>query len=191
MKKLTIITMLAVFALTGQAQEVFNLGLKAGINTSKISTNKNDYNPQSINNYLFGAFARFNLGPIYLQPEAYYNSKGGEYIDKLDANTINSFNLNTIDIPALVGLKVIDQEPFNVRIMAGPVFSFATKKSAKGQFTKDNIENSFFGWQYGAGVDFLFLTLDVRKETYGSNLYDSPDFNTKKGNFVVSLGVIF
>ena len=191
MKKLTIITMLAVFALTGQAQEVFNLGLKAGINTSKISTNKNDYNPQSINNYLFGAFARFNLGPIYLQPEAYYNSKGGEYIDKVDANTINSFNLNTIDIPALVGLKVIDQEPFNVRIMAGPVFSFATKKSAKGQFTKDNIENSFFGWQYGAGVDFLFLTLDVRKETYGSNLYDSPDFNTKKGNFVVSLGVIF
>lgn len=191
MKKLTIITMLAVFALTGQAQEVFNLGLKAGINTSKISTNNNDYNPQSINNYLFGAFARFNLGPIYLQPEAYYNSKGGEYIDKLDANTINSFNLNTIDIPALVGLKVIDQEPFNVRIMAGPVFSFATKKSAKGQFTKDNIENSFFGWQYGAGVDFLFLTLDVRKETYGSNLYDSPDFNTKKGNFVVSLGVIF
>ena len=191
MKKLTIITMLAVFALTGQAQDVFNLGLKAGINTSKISTNKNDYNPQSINNYLFGAFARFNLGPIYLQPEAYYNSKGGEYIDKLDANTINSFNLNTIDIPALVGLKVIDQEPFNVRIMAGPVFSFATKKSAKGQFTKDNIENSFFGWQYGAGVDFLFLTLDVRKETYGSNLYDSPDFNTKKGNFVVSLGVIF
>ena len=99
--------------------------------------------------------------------------------------------MNTIDVPALVGFKIIDQEPLNVRIMAGPVFSFLTKKSVKGQFTEDNIENSFFGWQFGAGVDFLFLTLDLRKENYGSNLYDSPDFNTKKGNFIVSLGVKF
>jgi hypothetical protein len=191
MKKLTIIIMLGMFAFSGSAQEIFNLGLKAGINTSKITADDRDYNPQTINYYLFGAFARFSFGPIYLQPEAYYNSKGGEYIDRVNLNTVNSFNLNTIDVPALVGLKIIDQEPLNVRIMAGPVFSFLTKKEVEGQFTKDNIENSFFGWQFGAGVDFLFLTLDLRKETYSSNLYDSPDFNTKKGNFIVSLGVKF
>lgn len=191
MKKLTIIIMLGMFVFTGSAQEIFNLGLKAGINTSKISADNEDYNAQTINNYQFGAFARISFGAIYLQPEAYYNSKGGEYIDRVNANTINSFNLNTIDVPALVGFKIIDQEPLNVRIMAGPVFSFLTKKSVKGQFTEDNIENSFFGWQFGAGVDFLFLTLDLRKENYGSNLYDSPDFNTKKGNFIVSLGVKF
>ena len=194
MKKLTIIFLLAVFALTGKAQSpVFELGLKAGVNTSKISTNKSDFTPKSLNNYLFGAFARINLGPIYLQPEAYYNSKGGQINTTNSTSTVNSFNLKTIDIPALVGVKIIDQNPFNLRIMAGPVFSFATSKSVKGNgvFTKDKIENSFFGWQYGAGIDFLFLTLDLRMENHSGNLYTSPDFKSKNANFIASLGIKF
>ena len=189
MKKLTIILVFTVFALTGNAQGFFDAGIKAGINTSKISAKSSDYNPETINNYQFGAFARINLGRIYIQPEVYYNSKGGEYIDKVNASTINSFNLKTVDVPALLGLKIINQKALNLRVMAGPVFSFETDKSAKGQFTEDNLKNNFFGWQYGAGVDFLFLSLDVRKESFSDNLYDSPDFNTKNGNFVVSLGI--
>lgn len=189
MKKLTIILLLALFALTGNAQKFFTAGLKAGINSSKISLNKNDFTAQTINNYLFGAFARVDLGRFYIQPEAYYNSKGGEYIDRIDETIINSFNLNTIDVPALVGLKIIKQEAFNLRIMAGPVFSFETDKSAKGQLTKENIENNFFGWQYGAGIDFLFLTFDARMESHSNSIYNSPDFDTKNGNFVVSLGI--
>lgn len=189
MKKLTIIGLLALFALTGNAQNFFDAGLKAGINTSKISTTIDNYTPETINNYLFGAFARINMWRIYIQPEAYFNSKGGEYIDKLDASTINSFNLKTIDVPALVGFKIINQEALNLRVMAGPVFSFVTDKSVKGQFTEDKLKDNFFGWQYGAGIDFLFISLDVRKETYSDDIYASPDFNTKKGNFVVSLGI--
>lgn len=189
MKTLTIIGLLALFALTGNAQNFFDAGLKAGINTSKISTTIDNYTPETINNYLFGAFARINMWRIYIQPEAYFNSKGGEYIDKLDASTINSFNLKTIDVPALVGFKIINQEALNLRVMAGPVFSFVTDKSAEGQFTEDKLKDNFFGWQYGAGIDFLFISLDVRKETYSDDIYASPDFNTKKGNFVVSLGI--
>lgn len=189
MKKLTMIILLAVLSTTGYAQKFINLGLKAGINTSKLSVDDDDYNPQTINNYLFGAFARFNLGAIYLQPEAYYNSKGGEYFNRNNPPEVSSFNLNTIDVPALVGLKLINQDPLNVRIMAGPVFSIMTDKSVRGDFTKDNIENSFFGWQFGAGVDFLFLTLDARFEKYGKDIADLPAINTKNGNFVVSLGI--
>lgn len=192
MKKFTIIIMLAFIAYAGNSQEIFNFGLKAGINTSKISTNLDNYNPETINNYQFGAFARLHLGPVYLQPEAYFNSRGGEVNTTSGTSVANSFNLNTIDVPVLAGLKIINQKPFNLRVMVGPVFSFATKNEVEGTvFTKDRIENSFFAWQYGAGIDFLFLTLDVRKESYGEHLYDSPDFNTKKGNFIVSLGVKF
>lgn len=189
MKKLTIFILLAIVALTGKAQGFFDAGFKAGINSSKISANVDDYTPQTINNYLFGAFARINLGRIYIQPEAYYNSKGGEYIDKVNLSTINSFNLKTIDVPALIGIKLIDQKAFNLRILAGPVFSFVTDKSASSQLTETAIKDNFFGWQYGAGVDFLFLTLDARMESYSNNLYDTPKFDSKNGNFVISLGV--
>ena len=189
MKKLILISFLAVLTFSVQAQKLFEAGLKAGVNSSKISSNIDDYNPQTINNFHFGAFARFNLGSFYLQPEAYYNSKGGEYIDHVDLGTVNSFDLKTVDVPALVGLKIINKENFNFRLMGGPVFSFVTDKSVEGQLTKSAIEDSFFGWQYGAGIDFLFLTLDARMVSYSDNIYKTPDFDSKNGTFVLSLGV--
>ena len=191
MKKLTILIVLAVFTLTSRAQGFLDAGLKAGLNTSKLSTHSSDYTSETINGYQFGAFARINLGRFYVQPEAYYNSKGGEYIDKISPGTVNSFNLKSIDVPALLGFKIIDQKPFNLRILAGPTFSFLTNKSVKGQMTKDNLENSFFGWQYGVGADFLFMTLDVRKVSYSKDFYSTPNFNfdSKNGTFVISLGV--
>lgn len=189
MKKLTILIVIVLIAMSGKSQGFFDAGFKAGINSSKISTNVADYTPQTINNYLFGAFARINLGRIYIQPEAYYSSKGGEYIDKVNLSTINSFDLKTIDVPALIGIKIVDQKAFNLRILAGPVFSFVTDKSASSQLTEAAIKDNFFGWQYGAGVDFLFLTLDARMESYSNNLYDTPKFDSKNGNFVISLGI--
>jgi hypothetical protein len=188
MKKLAVLTLIVLIAMTGKSQGFFDFGPKVGLNTSKISTNVNDYNAQTINKYLIGAFARINLGRIYIQPEAYYNSKGGEYIDHIDSQTINSFDLKTIDVPALLGLKIINQKAFNLRIMAGPAFSFVTNKSVKGQLKESAIKDNFFGWQYGAGVDFLFLTFDARMESYSNNLYSTPDFDSKNGTFVISLG---
>jgi hypothetical protein len=189
-KKLSIIILLALFGLTGKAQKFFEAGIKAGINNSKLATSISDYNSQTINNYLFGAFARLNFSRIYIQPEAYYNSKAGEVIEKVDLTTINSFDYKTLDVPVLLGLKIIDQKAFNLRIMGGPVFSFVTDKSAGvSEFNVDYIKNNFFGWQYGAGVDFLFLTFDARMQSLSSSIYEAPDFSTKNGNFVVSLGI--
>jgi len=190
MKKLTLLFILALFIGVAQAQDLFDAGLKAGLNTSKISTHISDYTPQSINNYSVGAFARINLGRFYIQPEAYYNSKGGEYIDKINLSTVNSFDLKAVDVPALLGLKLVNQKSFNLRILAGPVFSIVTDKSVKGQvFTESGLKDNFFGWQYGAGVDILFVTLDARMQSYSSDLYSSPDFSSKNGTFVISLGV--
>jgi len=193
MKKLTVFILLAIVALTGKAQDFFDLGPKVGMNTSKISTHMADYTPETINSYQFGAFARINLGRLYIQPEAYSNSKKGKviHVSDLGISTINSFNLKTVDVPVLIGLKIIDQKVVNLRVLAGPTFSFITSESVKGQLTEDNLENSFLGWQYGVGVDFLFLSLDVRKESFSNNLYHTPnfDFDTKNGTFVISLGM--
>jgi len=189
MKKIALFIFFAAFAIGANAQDMFDFGLKAGLNTSKISTNISDYNPQTINKYLFGAFARVNFGRIYVQPEVYYNSKGGEYIDKVNLSTINSFDLKTVDVPALLGVKIINQKALNLRVMAGPVFSFVTDKSVSSQLTESAIKDNFFGWQYGAGVDFMFLTLDARMESLSNNLYATPNFSSKNGTFLISLGI--
>jgi hypothetical protein len=189
MKKLTILIAIVAFAFSVKAQGFFDAGLKAGMNTSKISTDLSDYSPQRVNNYLFGAFTRVNIGRFYIQPEAYFNSKGGEVIHDVNISTVKSFDLNTIDVPALLGFKIINKKSFNLRVLAGPVFSFVTKKSVSSQLTESAIKDNFFGWQYGAGVDFLFLTFDARMESLSNDLYSTPDWNSKKGTFVLSLGV--
>lgn len=189
MKKIVLLLVLAAFAWISKAQDIFDAGIKAGLNTSKISTHISDYTPQTINNYAVGAFARLNLGRVYIQPEVYYNSKGGEYIDEVNLSTVNSFNLKAVDVPALLGIKLINQKSFNLRVMGGPVFSFVTDKSAEGGFSKSMLEDNFFGWQYGAGAEILFLTFDARFQSYSDDIYSSPDFSTKNGTFVLSLGI--
>ena len=63
-------------------QGPINIGIKFGTNRSTMITNFDDVLNQNIiyedvNNYLAGAFARISLGRLYLQPEAYFNTKGG------------------------------------------------------------------------------------------------------------------
>lgn len=190
MKKLTILVVLLVFAFTGKAQGGLDFGLKAGLNTSKISTDLDYYTPQTVNNYLFGAFSRVNFGRFHIQPEVYFSSKGGEAVNTSGAQeVVSSFDLNTVDVPVLLGFKLIDKKPITLRINVGPVFSFVTDKSVSDQLSEDQIVDNCFGWQYGAGLDFMFLSLDARMESYAKDLYDAPDFNSKNGTFVLSLGV--
>ena len=172
--------------------DFFDLGIKAGINSSKISTDLNQYNEETINNYNFGAFARLNIGRIYVQPEAYYSSKGGEVIEKVNLSTINKFDLKALDVPVLAGLKIINKEALNLRIMGGPVFSYITDKEIRGDgniFDKENIKDSYMGWQLGAGIDFLMLTFDVRMESSG-DMYDGAELgDSKNKTYLISLGI--
>jgi hypothetical protein len=187
MSKLTIILVILLLALKVQSQDFFDAGLKLGINYSKISAHLEDYDPQTICKYSFGAFTRVNLGRLYFQPEIYYNSKGGEETKKTDSSIVNSFDLKTVDVPALVGLKLVNQRDFNLRILTGPVLSFLTDKSVEGQLTRENLHNSQVGWQYGVGVDLLFVTLDTRMESFQKNFYDG--IKSKNGTFVINLGI--
>ncbi len=191
MKKLFFASLLLLFVSVSHAQgDFFDLGLKAGLNTSKISVKASDYNDETVNKTNFGAFARLNLGRIYLQPEAYYSNKGG-IIKKVGVSTVNEFNLKAIDIPVLVGVKLIKSDAFNVRVMGGPMFSYLADKEVSGStFSKENIKDSFMGWQYGAGVDFLMFTFDVRVESGSNMITDLPDFSDSKNKtFLLSLGI--
>jgi hypothetical protein len=192
MKRLIIASVFLLFVSFVFAQgDFFDLGLKGGINVSKLSVDADDYNDKSVNKVNFGAYARLNLGRIYIQPEAYYSNKGGK-IDKIGWDTPSEFDLKALDIPVLLGVKIINKEALNFRVMAGPMFSYLADKEVSGNdyFSEGNIKDSFMGWQYGAGIDFLMFTFDVRVESGSDvikNVSDIPDSKNKA--FVLSLGI--
>jgi len=192
MKKLLLLVALSVaLQVTYAKSSRVNLGLKAGYNTSKIKTDLDQYNDGSVNHFLVGAFARINMGQIYFQPELYFTSKGGVL---KEVNGKESFDLSTIDVPVLLGAKVIEKKMYNVRLNAGPVMSFVTKKSetdsSASSLNVDNVKNAYMGIQYGVGVDILFLALDARIENSFGDFYDGSGKERSK-SFLLTLGIKF
>ena len=192
MKKLFV--SLCIVFLTSQlmAQPTFNLGVKGGVNFSKMSFDKKDYNSDAVVKSHIGAFARFGLGNVFIQPEAYYSGKGGDVTSDVN-NTISSFDYSTIDVPVLLGFYLLNGEKFDLYALAGPVFSGITTKSIdKGDaFDKEFYKSHYFNVQYGLGIDFLFLTLGARFENGLNNVYKQQNggFDFKNQNFMVYVGL--
>lgn len=201
MKK--IIFSLSLLFISSIAFSQLGLGVKGAFTMSSLSTDIKDYEKAAKSGYQIGAFVRIG-DKLHLQPEAYFTAKTGELeVKGLDLQ--QSLTFSTIDVPVLIGYKILDPPTLNVRLQAGPVASFVLDK--KITFTSNGVEedapgehlDSFndlnWGLQFGAGVDFLFLTVDVRYELGLNNIYDAPNDNTdgdpsefKNNVFFISLG---
>lgn len=189
MKKITLLVISTLFSIGVFAQPIFDLGIKAGVNNSKVTANLSDFTSESIVKAHIGAFMRVGIGRVYLQPEAYFSSKGG----KINSNLLDittKFDFNNIDVPILLGVKLIEGGAGNVRIMAGPVFSYMTSNDVIGdiRFTRQYFEDNYYGYQYGIGVDLWSFFLDARIEKGANEIYVHPDLSSKNSTFMVTLG---
>ncbi|HKJ79123.1 MAG TPA: porin family protein [Prolixibacteraceae bacterium] len=191
MRKTILSLIVFLISVTVYAQPTFDLGLKAGINNSKVTIDLSEYNSESVLKMHVGAFTRIGWGKIYVQPEAYFSAKGGNVSSNL-WETATRFNFNNIDVPVLAGYKIVSGGAANLRIMAGPVFSFVTSDELDPESFIDPqyYKNSYYGFQYGVGVDFLSFFLDARMEHGSSDIYYHPDLdmNGKNQTFMITVG---
>jgi hypothetical protein len=194
MKKLMLSTILLALSVSLFAQLKFDLGVKGGVNFSKVSFDVDDYSAESITKSHFGAFGRIGWNRIFIQPEFYFSGKGGDVTSDL-MSTMTSFNYKSMDIPVLLGGRIIKGKVFDLHVVAGPVFSSVSSEEINGEnlgnqmFYKDH----YFGIQYGVGVDVLFLTFDARMENGIGSLYSDPSIEVagKNQNFMLSVGIKF
>jgi hypothetical protein len=218
MKKtfLTIALLTMVLSTFAQLPITFDLGVKVGINSSKITTD----NPGAIGSYTFkdfvsdaksgydiGAFARLGAKKIYFQPELLYVQKKGEvniaYSTSTNSlTTSQTFNVKSVQIPLLVGIKLINLKVASVRAFTGPAMSFSVGDSkamiaAVTAFNQETLKKNVWDWQLGGGVDLGPLVLDVRYEwglskITGESLSPTNMGFKSKGNFLTfSLGFKF
>jgi len=192
MKKLGMSFLLLFVTVSLFAQLKFDLGLKAGVNFSKVSFDAEDYSAESITKSHFGAFGRIGWDRVFVQPEFYFSGKGGD-VTKNIASTMTSFNYKSMDIPVLLGFRLIKGKAFDFHVVGGPVFSSVSSKEIKGENLLDKkfYEDNYFGIQYGVGVDVLFLTFDARMENGIGNLYSDPTITApgKNQTFMLSVGI--
>lgn len=200
-------------ALPSTAQNIpaVTLGPKIGINSSILYTDIDAYQEDETLGYKAGLFFRFaNRSRVYLQPEAYFDLKGGNFsyeINEQDPYTpsINevkdarlTVRIQTIDVPVLIGLKVLDLYGFNFRLMAGPVASYILEE--KVTLTADGVDQShrlpedLFGdaiwsFQAGGGMDILMFTVDFRYEFGLNNISIINTAETRTYLYNLSVGL--
>lgn len=179
----------------------FSIGPKIGYNTSKLTTDISEVESEMKNSFNFGVFVRLG-SKIYVQPEVNWLTRGGVFkkpaID--DVKPINQeIEMKTIEIPVLLGFRLINLGVGNVRVMAGPSASIITDKtistSDPDNFTNPiedaDLEDLIWGFNVGAGIDVMMFTLDVRYQLGLTEVITTAkdfNFNSKNNVFAISLG---
>jgi len=189
MKKIILLFALLFFS-AGVTFGQFNFGLKVGYNASKLHTGLDSIKSSFNSGFHFGAFFRLGIGKkVYIQPEAYYTMQGGIFNNNLlNANWKQKITVGTLDIPVLVGFKIINLKVVNWRIMAGPMASILINSKIKDENTFigpiKNSDINKLNWyvQAGTGFDVLFLTLDVRYQIGLNQMIKSAQSVDSNGN---------
>jgi len=198
MKRLLVTICLFFSLFYSWGQKPINLGIKFGTNSSSLITNFNEvFEESEINHYLAGAFLRVNIGKLYFQPEAYFNTKGGiinalNYKPGTIPNFSEIFSFQTIDIPLLIGYNIINQPIFNLRVHAGPVLSYVTADPIIAEITNlniDDLKDNYIGIQAGIGFDLWFITIDARVDNCFNIFIENSNYSNANRVYLLSAGI--
>ena len=216
MKKLIIAAAFLLCVSFANAQ--INFGIKAGYNSSLGgndlgSITNGSYNLNSVkseykNGFQAGAFLRLGFNKVYFQPELLYAMGKKSYnMSVTDANSNTTtfdknVSISTVDVPLLLGYKVLDLKLANIRVFAGPKLRFNAgstldyKNITGGGFNtadlQQDVKAAQLGLEAGFGVDVLMLSLDFRyqviNDMYQTKIKDLTIDKIPANTFVISLG---
>ena len=166
MKKRTVLFSIAFLASIMLMNAQSDYGIKAGLSynsngdlkefTSEVTEVYKD-GGKGKSGFNIGFYGKLDLGSIYIRPEIIYTKTTSEY--ELNS-TIEDYKVSKLDVPVLVGMKLIG--PLNVFI--GPAFQYYLSNDLKGLKFED-IENDFsVGMNIGASIEFGRIGIDVRYE---------------------------
>jgi hypothetical protein len=173
---------IAIFSFGG----IFDLGIKAGYNSSKFTLNQSsqDIIADAKGGYEVGAFLRTGGKRLYFQPEFLYVQRNSDADGQ--ATKINSYQ-----VPLLAGFRFLNLKVASFHLNTGPSISFSPDVTIDD--VKSNLTNSSaWSWKLGAGVDILIFSINLR---YDWGLTDLSVENVQKTvfkdgqTFTVSLGI--
>ena len=209
MKK--VFLLLIVISLFATANAQIKFGVKGGISSSTIKMDDiitvqgvEEYSLEGLKTasvgFHAGLMTRITFFGVFIQPELYFSSTGGEVeVTNIiqDVTSIKTMEFKKLDIPVLVGFKFGP-----ARVNAGPVASIIIDSKADlidEPGYEEKLRGASFGYQAGVGLDLLkTISLDIRYEGNLSKLGDGVniegndfEFDSRNPQFIFSLGIFF
>lgn len=194
MKKILLLLFIFAFGYNAMAQLPINIGVHGGITSNRIKVKDipSAIGSRAHTGYLFGAFARLNLGKIYIEPSLNYNHKESIIETKSLSQGANNgditLKVNSFDIPLMLGFEVLDLSILKLRTYLGPVMSFPSRKGGSELGIEKTRTTNWHG-KLGVGVDVWKLTFDIDYEKAFKDL--GHDLKAPRSfNFVLGIKII-
>lgn len=175
------------------AQTASGFGFKGGLNYNANgkyfeSIGENAKNPDRNIGYHVGIFGKIG-DRVYFKPELVYTSTKSDYDNE-------TFKMEKFDAPLLVGARILGP----ISVFGGPAFQYIVDTDYNG-ISIDTIENEFsFGLNFGLGLNFKRLGIDLRYERgfnaneatfIQNNLGTNPSrLDTRPDQLILSLSLI-
>lgn len=179
MKKIITLSIMLLIGQLSMAQ-LFSIGVNAGYEAASgynqlkemnlASNVVNELKSGFANGFQLGGWMRIGAKSVYLQPEVLLNFKNSTQTVYIDNTALqSSFKSHTVEVPLLLGYKLIDLKVINLHVTTGPRFIFnsgstLTQLGNWGTFSStltQQVKSGNWGWQFGAGLDILALSINV------------------------------
>lgn len=193
MKNSFLFTVLVILISTvTYAQTASGIGFKTGLNYNANgdyfeSISSNAKHPDRNVGYHFGLFGKVGH-KVYFKPELVYTSTKSDYAN-------DSFKMQKIDAPLLVGIKVLGP----ISVFGGPSLQYILDSEFDG-ISINNVEDDFsVGLNFGIGLNLNRFGIDLRYERgLNKNEADFLDNNnigtsrldTRPDQLILSLSLI-
>lgn len=192
MKKLLLLTAIAIFALTNSQAQI-RFGAKAGANFASLyGSDVKSADINGVTSFHFGGVVNFRISELFaIQPELLYSGQGYGNSDS-DA----TINLDYVNIPIMADFKLIE----GLSLQAGPQFGFNVRSKVNFDGENNGDDNADIAdlintldLAVGVGAQYILpinLFFQARYTTSFSNVFEDFDSeSTKAKNQVLSLSV--
>ncbi|EJL73648.1 outer membrane beta-barrel protein [Chryseobacterium populi] len=165
----------AQISMAAKANLIFPTGSPSWKNISNTASNAIDNKGKNNTGFNVGLSMKVNLPmAFFVMPELYYTTFKNEFTDPVSNTTFDIKN-NRIDLPVLVGHKVLGDM---LGVFIGPVASYNLSKEDTFNDFKENARDNFtVGYQFGAQVEIKKFLINARYE--GAFSKDERDFINK------------
>ncbi len=193
MKNLFLILVVAIVVPSAAfAQTASGIGIKGGLNYNANgkyveSATQASTNPDRNVGYHIGLFGKIG-DKLYLRPEIVYTKTKSDYDN-------DSFEMQKLDAPILVGLNILGP----VSVFAGPSFQYILDTEYEDITIGDIKEDFSVGLNFGVGLNFKKVGIDLRYERgfsknegtlIGNDVINSGRLDTRPDQLILSLAII-
>ncbi|WP_257670116.1 porin family protein [Parapedobacter tibetensis] len=179
------VAVLAVLVSTNLVNaQSLDMGIKAGVNFGTLRTGLDAVSEKSGKAGMHvGLFVRTG-SDFFFQPELNFSTFGSEYT--YNSETYES-KFRQLNLPAMVGYKIVNKDNLNFRVSLGPDLNFNLKKPdapAGTEFKRFNV-----GGVLNAGIDVGRFTFDARYSLGLGKM--NKELEQRPGVFALSVGFKF